>query len=169
MKEIKIDTKINVGDMYNFYLHHTYSGIGGLISIVFGLAMFVVAAYTYGDVPQGHSVIYIIFGFFFLFFNPINYYLKAVKVVKTTPTYKEPISYHFHDEGITTSQKEESTTIKWEDVQQITASRRSVLIYMTKQRANIIPRRAIGENYEDFAAVVTEKLEPSKIKLKQLK
>lgn len=166
MEEIKVDVKINVGDMYNFFMYHTYSRASGLLSIFFGLAMIGLMFYTYGQVPIGQSYLYVLLGLFFIVFNPINFYAKAYKVVKKTPTFKEPITYIFNKDGITTKQNEQSATVKWEDIQKVVSSKRSIIIYVNKVRASIIPKQAFGENYNGLVNMINKYVEPTKVKIK---
>lgn len=166
MEEIKVEVKINVGDMYNFFIYHTYSRFSGAFSIIFGLGMFGIMAYTYGKVTFGQSILYGLFGIFFLVFNPMNFYARAYKQVKKSPAFQEPIFYTFNKEGITTSQKDESATVKWSDIQKVASSKRSIIIYASKVRANIIPKQAIGDNYNNLVELIKTNVEPSKIKIK---
>lgn len=166
MEEIKVKFKIDVKDMYHFFMYHTYSKVGGVFSIVSGLLLFAWAVYTKGNVAQGQSFLYILFGLLFIGLNPIQFYLKAYKQVKTVRTFQTPISYIFNQEGITTMQEEESATIKWEDIQKVVTSRRSIFIYVSKVRANIIPKQAIGDNYNELAELIKNNMEPSKVKIR---
>lgn len=161
-----MEVKIKVGDMYNFFMYHTYSRVSGIMSIIFGLAMFGLLAYSYKEISQGQSYLYFLFALFFLLFNPINFYARAIKQVKTNPTFNEPITYVFGREGITTQQNKESATVKWSDVQKVVSSGRSIIIYLSKVRASIVPKNAIGENYEVLVDMLQKNLEPSKLKLK---
>ncbi len=166
MEEVKVEVKINVGDMYNFFMYHTYSRVSGVFSIVFGLAMIGLMIITYGQVPIGQSYLYVLFGIFFIIFNPLNFYARAYKLVKKTPTFQEPIFYTFNKDGITTKQNTQSFTVKWEEVQKIAHSKRSIIIYMSKVRANIIPKQAVGDNYNRLLEVMKENVEPAKVKIK---
>lgn len=166
MEEIKVEVKIKVSDMYNFFMYHTYSRLSGLFSIFFGVAMFGLLAYTYGDVSNGQSLLYALFAIFFLIFNPVQFYIQAQKQVKTAPIYREPIIYIFSKEGITTKQNTESATVKWNDVQKIASSGKSIIIYLSKTRANIVPKDAIGDKYDSLIKMIQNNLESSKLKMK---
>jgi hypothetical protein len=166
MEEIKVEVKINVGDMYNFFMYHTYSKASGILSVFFGVAMFGLLAYTYGTVTQGQSAIYMLFGIFFLVFNPVSFWARAKKQVKLSPIFQEPIIYIFNKEGITTKQNNESATVKWGDIQKVVSSGRSIIIYVNKVRANIIPKKAIGESYDCLVEMLKNNIEPSKVKVK---
>ncbi len=166
MEEIKVEVKIKVGDMYNFFMYHTYTRVSGIMSIFFGLAMFGLLAYSYKEVSQGQSYIYFLFALFFLLFNPLNFYARALKQVKTNPTFSEPIVYVFGKEGVTTKQNKESATVKWNDIQKVVSSGRSIIIYVSKVRASIIPKNAIGENYNAMVEMLQKNIEPSKLKIK---
>jgi hypothetical protein len=166
MEEIKVEVKIKVGDLYNFFMYHTYSRASGIFSAFFGLAMFGLLAYTYGDVTQSQSFLYFLFGLFFLVFNPMNFYARANKQIKTIPTFKEPINYTFNNAGISTIQDKEKATIKWNEVQKVVSTGRSLVIYVSKVRANILPKESIGDNYNALVVLIQKNLEPSKVKFK---
>lgn len=166
MEEIKVEVKINAGDMYNFFMYHTYSRPSGILSILFGLGMLGLMVYTYGQISIGQSTIYLLFSIFFLVFNPISFYLKAQQQVKASPMFQEPIYYVFNKEGITTMQNKESATVKWEDIQTVQFSKRSIIVYVSRVRANIIPKQAIGDSYADLIDMFKRNLEPSKVKIK---
>lgn len=166
MEDIKVEVKINVGDMYNFFMYHTYSKMSGVFSIFFGFAMIGLMIYTYGQVPIGQSYLYVLFGIFFIIFNPLNFYARAYKLVKKTPAFQEPIFYTFNKEGITTKQNTQSATVKWDEVQKIVHSKRSIIIYMSKVRANILPKQAVGDKYNSLLEVIKNNVEPTKVKIK---
>ncbi|MBA4688134.1 MAG: YcxB family protein [Candidatus Galacturonibacter soehngenii] len=166
MEEITVEVKIDVGDMYNFFMYHTYSKMSGVFSIIFGLGMIGLMILSYGQVPIGQSYLYVLFGIFFIVFNPINFYAKAYKLVKNTPTFQEPIFYTFNKEGIMTKQNTHSATVKWEEVQKVVHSKRSIIIYMSKVRANIIPKQAIGDSYNSLLELIRNNVESVKVKIK---
>lgn len=166
MEEITVEVKIDVGDMYNFFMYHTYSKMSGVFSIIFGFAMIGLMFLTYGQVPIGQSYLYVLFGIFFIIFNPINFYAKAYKLVKKTPMFQESIFYTFNQEGITTKQNKESATVKWEEVQKVVHSKRSIIVYVSRVRANIIPKQAIGDNYNSLLEIIRNNVESVKVKIK---
>lgn len=165
-KELTFQVKINTGDLFHFFMYHAYSRFSGIFSIVFGLAMFVLMAYTYGSVPIGQSILYGLFGLFFLIFNPINFYMKAYSQIKNSKAFHDPIIYTFHEEGVTTKQKEESATIPWGNIQKIVTTKRCIILYVTKVRANIIPKNVVGNDYDQLIQVIKKSMEPVKVRIK---
>lgn len=167
MEEIKIDVKMKAEDIYNFLMFHTYTKISGMLSAVLGLVMFGILIYNYKDASQGESLVYFIFGLFFLIFNPINFYIRARKQVKTNPAYKEAIIYIFSKEGITTKQNEKSVMLKWSDIKKVVSTGKSIIIYISNVRASIIPVKAIGENYDVLIDMLQQNVEPAKYRMKR--
>lgn len=164
--EVKVDVTMTTKDMFNFFMYHTYSKPSGILSIVFGLGMFGLFAYYYGEVPSGQSIMYLLFGLFFIIYNPVSFYGRAKTQVKTAPIFKAPISYTFNKEGIRTEQNDEKAQVKWSDVYKIASTGKSVVIYMDKSRASIIPLKQLGSKYMELAELAKANMEPKKVKLR---
>jgi hypothetical protein len=102
-----------------------------------------------------------------LIFNPINFYIRARKQVKTNPAYKESITYIFTNEGITTKQNDKSAMLKWSDIKKVVSTGKSIIIYISNVRVSIIPIKAIGDNYDALIDMLEQKVEPTKYKIKR--
>ncbi len=164
--ELKIDVKLKVMDMYNFFMYHTYTKVSGILSIFFGVATAVMLVVTYGEVQSGQSLLYLMFTIFFLVYNPVSYYLRALKQVKTVPIFQNPITYKFDSTGVITTQNGESAKIEWKDVVKIVSTGRSIVIYLSKVRASILPKEQIGQDYETLVKIIKDNVEETKVKIK---
>lgn len=102
--EVKFDVKMTQKIMYNFLMNHTYKSMAGIAGVLFGIGAFVIMAVTWGNVPEWQSMVYLLFGFWFLLYQPVSLYMKAAKQVKLNPTFQKPVTYIISETGITTMQ-----------------------------------------------------------------
>ena len=105
--ELEFDVKVTPSAMYDYLLHHTYSGMSGIIGTVFGV--FLIMAFLATKYP-----IYLIAGIVVIGYLPAALWLKAHQQVSMTPAFKEPLHYHMTDEGISVSQGENEEQQSWE-------------------------------------------------------
>ena len=85
--ELEFDVKVTPSAMYDYLLHHTYSGMSGIIGTVFGV--FLIMAFLATKYP-----IYLIAGIVVIGYLPAALLLKAHQQVSMTPAFKEPLQYH---------------------------------------------------------------------------
>lgn len=164
--EIKVDVKLKVMDMYNFFMYHTYTRASGIFSLLIGVAVAVMFFATYGEVDSGQSLLYLVFTIFFLIYNPVSFYWKALKQIKTVPIFQNPITYKFDKAGIVTMQNGESAKVEWQDVVKVVTTKRSLIVYLSKVRASILPKEQIGADYEAVVKLIRDNVEESKVKIK---
>ena len=60
---------------------------------------------------------------------------------------------------MTVSQNGESAALPWKQVYKITATKHNVLIYSTRVNAYIIPRSALGDQYDSLKEIAKRNLE----------
>ena len=164
--EIKLDVKLKTMDMYNFFMYHSYTRFSGLLSIHLGAAMAVLLVSTYNEVQAGQSLMYFLFCLFFLIYNPVAFYLRALKQIKTAPLFQKPITYKFDSTGIQTIQGGESAKVKWENILKVVETRRCIIVYLSKVRASVIPKESIGSEYTNLTDMIKKYVDKSKVKIK---
>ena len=156
------DVKMNVKTMYNFLMSHTYSGISGYLSHIIGLGMLVLFFATFGEVDSNRSVLYAVFGIWFMVYLPVSLYSKSVKQVKLNPVYKKPLSYIVDENGITTTQGEQKAEVTWEQILRVKETKVSFLVYTGRSFCFIFPKEAIGGTGKDCKRVDPKKSTPRK-------
>lgn len=164
--EIKVDIKLKVLDMYNFFMYHTYTRFSGILSLIIGIAIAVMLVTTYGEVDTSQSLLYLMFTIFFLVYNPVSYYWKALKQIKTVPIFQNPITYKFDSTGIVTMQNGESAKVEWKDIVKVVSTGRNIVIYLSKVRASILPKEQIGNDYEALVEMIKANVEANNVKIK---
>lgn len=164
--EVKFDVKMTQKIMYNFLMNHTYRSMAGVMGILFGVAAFVIFGITLGYAETFMSVLYLLFGIWFLLYLPVNLYLRSGKQVKSNPVFKKPLHYTINDEGITTEQDDQQAQMKWEDLVKVTETKMSLLIYTGKRYSFVLPKEAMGSQYKDVAALIKKHMPDRKVKMK---
>lgn len=164
--EVKFDVKMTQKIMYNFLLSHTYKSFSGVVGVLFGAVALVVFAMTFGKVESWQSILYLVFGVWFILYLPITLYLRSVKQVKLNPVFKKPITYLLNDEGIQTIQGDQSAELKWEDLVKVTETKLSLLVYTGKRYSFVFPKESVGEQYYELLGLIQGHVDAGKIKIK---
>lgn len=164
--EVKFDVKMTQKIMYNFLMSHTYKSAAGIAGVLFGVGAFVIMAVTWGDVPEWQSMVYLLFGIWFLLYQPVSLYTRAAKQVKLNPTFKKPITYIISDEGITTMQGDKQAKIDWEDMLKVTETKLSLLAYTGKRYSFVLPKECMGEQYGTVVKMMREHMDAKRVKIK---
>lgn len=164
--EVKFDVKMTQKIMYNFLMNHTYKSMAGIAGVLFGIGAFVIMAVTWGDVPEWQSMVYLLFGFWFLLYQPVSLYTRAAKQVKLNPTFQKPVTYIMSDTGIVTTQGDKQAEIAWEDMLKVTETKLSLLAYTGKRYSFVLPKESMGEQYETVVKLIREHMDAGRVKIK---
>ena len=81
----------------------------------------------------------IIVALIFTVINPLMLALKTLQQLKLSPSYKKPLDYTFHNEGITISQGELSQSIEWSNIYRLMMTKKMLAIYTNRINAFVIP------------------------------
>ena len=165
---VNIEVQMRVNIMYNFLVHHTYTSINGIFSTISGF-FFVYFGVQYMEAGNTQSMmVYYILGFLFVIGNPIILYSKAKRQVKNTPMFQKPITYELTNEGIVVSQEDQASELAWDEVMKVTASSSSLIIYLSKVRALILPKADFGEQYATAVQLISTHVPPKKVKIRTM-
>lgn len=162
---IKFEVKMTQKIMYNFLLHHAYNSISVLITNVFGVLAAVLGVTMLSE-DAGKGIMYLLLGVVVIAYTPLSLYLSAKKQIKLSPVFKEAITYTFTEEGLTSSQNQTTTEAPWNTMVKAVSTSKSIIIYTGRNRATILPKEAMGEQYENVLQMISTHMEPSKVKIK---
>lgn len=160
------DVKMTKKILYDFLMTHTYRSFAGWFSILIGLAGIALTITSVGKTEWTIILVYGIFSLYFLFYQPIALYMKAVKQVKLNPMYKEALHYIVNDEGITSSQKDQSVLIEWADIQKVAESKYSFLLYTGKMSSFVLPRESMGAQITIVEGLIKKHVPADRVKIK---
>lgn len=165
--EIEFDVKMTQKEMYDFLMNHTYRSLSGIVGVLFGVLAFVVFFVTFGKTSQTQSILYLVFGLWFLAYLPVNLYIRAGKQVKLNPTFKKPLTYRINAEGVTTMQDEKQILIEWKDILKIRETRVSLLVYTGMKYSFVLPKASMGSQYEAVTAMLRTHVDEKKMNIRK--
>lgn len=156
--EIEFDVKIDSGVLYDYMLHHTFTGGAGVLGSAVG-ALGIVAFFMNG------YPLYLILGVVILFYQPVALYLRA-KRQSLNPVFKQPLHYKMNEEGVSVCQRETEQFQKWEDMYKAVSTGRSLILYTNRVNASIFPRKDLGERQTDVIAMISRNMPPKKVQIR---
>ena len=157
--ELEFDVKMTPAAMYDYLLHHTYSGMSGIIGAVAGvfcIMVFLANQYT----------IYLIAGIVMLAYLPVSLFLRANQQIQGTPAFKKSLHYKMTDEGISVSQDDMEETQSWETCYKAVSTRSSIILYTSKTTASIFPKKDLGEKKDALVQIISTHMPPAKVKIR---
>ena len=84
-----------------------------------------------------------------------------------TPAFKKPLHYRFLEEGIEVSQDDIVELQNWKDMQKAVSTGKSIIVYTSKVKAAIFPRKDMGEQTVRVMEIICTHMAPDKVKIKQ--
>ncbi|MDY2662895.1 MAG: YcxB family protein [Bariatricus massiliensis] len=165
---VKFDVKMTKKAMYNFMLHTSYTSLSGIAGTVFGLVTLALGIQNLTAGESSTAMTFFLFAFIFLVGNPINLKIRSSEQVAKSPMFQEPITYEMTEEGVKISQGDQSTLNPWAEFQKAVSTGSSIILYVTKVRALIFPREALGEQYPEVVKMISTHMPPNKVKIRHV-
>lgn len=162
---IKFDVKMTQKIMYNFQLHHAYNKIGIIILNICAIVVAILGIDMWSTDP-GQGLMYLVVAIIGIGYTPISLYGFTKKQIKFNEVFKNPITYTFSEEGLTSSQNDVTTQAPWEMMVKVASTNKSIIVYTGKNKATILPKEAMGDNYELVVEMISTHLDPKKVKIK---
>ncbi len=157
--ELEFDVKMTPAVMYDYLLHHTYSGMSGIIGAVAGA--FCILVFLANKYP-----IYLIAGSVILAYLPISLFLRANQQVQGTPAFKKPLHYRFTEEGVCVSQDGQEEMQSWDACYKAVSTKKSIILYTSRTTASIFPRSDVGEKKDALIQIISTRMPPNKVKIR---
>lgn len=162
----EFDIKLQTIDMYRFNLYHTYTTASGYLAILISVIAIAAAVRKWGEVSMSSTVLYLALGIILLLYTPLTLYLRSRQQVQGSPVLKNVLHYRIDDTGVTTSQGEMSSTLAWEQVYRVVATRHNILVCINPRNAFIIPRVQVTKEYDLIREIAQKHLEKYRFKMK---
>ena len=165
---VKFQVQMTDKYMYDFMLYHNYTHASGLMNAIAGvlcLAVFLTKV-TNGDIQA--SAIWLMCAILFLVINPQSMKSKAKMQVKNTPMFQKPLEYEVSETGISVKQDDQEVKNAWEDFTKAVSTGQSVILYMGRVRAIILPKECMGEQYEQVLKLIHTHMPPKKVKIRHI-
>lgn len=165
---VKINVKMTEEYMYDFMLYHNYTHMSGLMTAIAGvlcLAVFIQKLMG-GDIQS--SAVWLMCAILFLVVSPSSMKAKAKSQVNNTEMFQKPLEYEFTEKGIIVSQDDAKATMKWEEVTKAVSTQKSVILYLGRVRAQILPKACMGDQYEEVLKMIHTHISPNKVKIRHI-
>ena len=162
----EFDIQLRTLDMYRYNLYHAYTTASGYLAILIAVIALAAAVRKWGEVSLSSSVMYIMIGVILLVYTPLTLYLRSKQQVQGSPVLKNILHYTIDDTGITTSQGEMSSTLAWEQVYRVVATKHNILVCINPSNAFIITRDQVTQQYDTIRGIAQSHLEKYRFKMK---
>ena len=165
--ELKIKSKITVGELYHFLLYHTYSsvwGFAGILISVCALLAFIQMCISGGSLLT--KVCLVAAALLFLVIQPLRLYLQAQKSMLNDKGYAEPIEFFLNHDGIALTQNTDNAFYTWGEIEKVIATKKIAAIYTDKKKVFKISKRDMAGNYDEFKQIIRTYAVKSIVKLK---
>lgn len=156
----EMDVHMTTEIVYDYLLKHIYSGAQGILSTCIG-GLLVLYFLSSG------KFIYLICGIVVILYIPVSLFFSAKRQMLLTPAFKEPLHYRFFEEGIEVSQGDVVEMQEWMNMQKAISTGKSIIIYTSRVKAAIFPRKDMGEQTINVIEIISTHMEPKKVKIKQ--
>ena len=164
--KIEFDIKLKPKDLFAFNMYQSYTSVHGLFSIVIAIVVFIMAGYTFRTVSLGYTILYIAFGIVFLIYIPGTLWLRVNHTMKTNEILAGNLHFEVSWESIKVKAKEDEGVLHWDEIYKIIGRKNLVLIYSDRIHAYVVPREQLGDKYDAFKEIATQKLEKYRVKMK---
>ncbi len=165
-KSIKFDVKMTTKYMFEFLYVNSYSGSRGIINYCFSLIAILALIFGYGDSVYS-MVALVVLALMFTVIDPFLLFVKAMRQVRVTQAFKNAITYEFKKEGFFVSQGTEMQEAPWEMILLAKETMGSIILFTGNNNAIILPKKCIGENLNDFKALLHEMRPAESAKIKK--
>lgn len=168
MDKIELDVQMTMEDMYRFNLYHVYHNSQGVMSVILGVLLVCLSILSWGESGVTYSVLYLAAALLVVCYVPVSLRSRVKKQMKNNELYETPIHYTFDENGVTTAFHGQSVTMPWIQLYKLVSTKRMVLLYGGRIRANVIPRDQLGdEAYRALYALAKEHMPAYRFKMKE--
>ncbi len=167
--QVKFEVRLGAKDLMDFKAYHNYHSLGGVAALLFGIIALVICEVSVNRVNISYTLMMGFFGIFFTVYTPVGMWMKARQQIKNVDAFKQPLSYTVTNEKIIVEQGEIHEELLWSDIYRIKCTGKSLILYITAVRANILPLRELGGCTEAFLKIAGEQLKPFQLKLNAAK
>lgn len=166
--DLRFDVKMTTKDLYKYNLRNAYTGMQGILSILFAVLVVFVFIWKFDSLTLVYKLLFIALAIAFLVYIPVSLYIRTKQVMATTDVFKEPLTFIMEDEQIRIESPVEvedaQSVLPWEDVYRVTKTGSQILIYTNRVSAYIIPRDQIAEVEPKLIEIIKAKIEDFKLR-----
>ena len=165
---VKFNVKMTEEYMYDFMLYHNYTHMSGLMTAIAGVLSFAVFVQKLMDGDMQACAVWFMCAILFLIISPSSMKAKAKSQVNHTEMFQKPLEYELTEEGIVVSQEDAKAETKWDEVTKAVSTQKSVILYLGRVRALILPKASMGDQYEEALKMIHTHIPPNKVKIRHI-
>ena len=154
--KINLKIKIETNNLYEFMMNNNYKSIRGIISVLFSLVSTVGTIIFWEQFSGIQKALMIFMSLLFTVIAPLEYYVRARRQVKKN--FADELEYIFDESSITIKKENESSSLKWNEVMKVVNTKNLIVVYFTPIRAFIIPKKSIGEKFDDLKEIMEKNI-----------
>lgn len=163
---IHVTADVTTKEEFEFAVYHTYTSFAGYTGVLISICAIVAFFRTLGKVDSFTSLVLLFCAFLFILVKPVTLYFHSKKKVKEEKNLGA-IQYEFGDYVFSARQGERSMTVTYESLYKVRESFSSILIYTEKHHALILPKPALGANYESLKKILRNKAKNASVRLRK--
>ena len=165
---VRFEIRMTPRTMYSFMLHHNYTQLPGILSVVFGTVILAMGLKQAESGKAASAVLLFFITVFVLAYPPVMLWIRAKRQVENTPIFKQALCYELSDSGVKVIQEDRVNENPWQDFQRAVSTEQALVLYMDKSRAVIFPRAQIGERWAAVAEMISTHMPPDKVRIRQV-
>lgn len=166
--EVSVNVKLTKKELFDYMMRHNYSSFGGIVGALLGIGALILFICNVGNKDMNIEyklALLFVFGLSFIA-QPVLLYMKAVTQAKKSEAINKPLEYRFDEKGIKISVEENSVEHEYEAVTKVISTKLSVIIYVSRYNAFIIPKVSLGNQFDDFKKLIEENVKCMKVSVK---
>lgn len=166
--EVIVKAKLTKKELFNYMLRHNYSTFGGIVGALLGIgALILFLANITNDEMNFKYKIALLFVFALAFIvQPVMLYIKAANQAKRNEAINKPLEFLFNEDGITISVEQDSVTHGYDAVTKVVSTKLSIIIYVSRYNAFLIPKKDLGENIDILRELLVNNCKCMKVSVK---
>lgn len=162
-----VNTKVDFQDYSKLMFTLSYRKPIMILLTLAGITMLITSLLYFAgvDIPFDEPPFFqLVFGFAIVFLLPFSIYRTSKKNFYSHSKLQERMIYEFTDEKVLINGESFNSEFDWKSVFKISELNDWILIYQSNQIANLLPKKAFGEDLEAFKTLVKGKNIKSTIK-----
>lgn len=166
---VKFDVKLTSEDMYRFNIHHAYTSLQGILSLVMGV--FIIAVIIVSGQFQEFitAMPYVALALIFLLYIPITLWFRSKRQILMSDVLRETLHYELTDDGIVVKSDalDQEALLPWKQVYKAMTTKYNFLIYSNRVNAYIIPKAQVQEQLPAIYEAFEKNCEDYRLKIKR--
>lgn len=162
---VRFEVKINEKHILDFLLYHGRTRLSGYIGIVLAIITLTLGIIDVANGNPAASLTWFAFAGILMVF-PRTQLKKKAKRQAQSEMFQNSLQYEFSKEGITARQRDVVVTNTWDSIMKVVSTKKCIFVYMSRVRAIIFPKEAMGDQYEAAVTIIRENMPAKKVRIR---